>query len=144
MRGDCRSLLCLQRNFAKMLKPRVQAVVTASCYYCITSHVFVADERGQYKALCFKTVLFSIHLWEQYLGHVFDNPFLVSTGLKVNRSTSIQMYKKTSIMDATIKASWKHWPEGNTRSRYAYFTTNWSSNFCLRLFDGADILLISL
>ena len=29
---DCRSLLCLQQNFAKMLKPRVQAVVTASCY----------------------------------------------------------------------------------------------------------------
>ena len=28
---DCRSLLCLQQNFAKMLKPRVQAVVTASC-----------------------------------------------------------------------------------------------------------------
>ena len=33
MREDeCRSLLCLQQNFAKMLKPRVQAVVTASCY----------------------------------------------------------------------------------------------------------------
>ena len=29
---DCRSLLCLQQNFAKMLRPRVQAVVTASCF----------------------------------------------------------------------------------------------------------------
>ena len=28
---DCRGLLCLQQNFAKMLKPGVQAVVTASC-----------------------------------------------------------------------------------------------------------------
>ena len=29
---DCRSLLCLQQNFAKMLKPQVQAVVTVSCF----------------------------------------------------------------------------------------------------------------
>ena len=29
--ADCRGLLCLQQNFAKMLKPGVQAVVTASC-----------------------------------------------------------------------------------------------------------------
>ena len=31
-KDDCRRLLCLQQNFAKMLKLRVQAVVTASCY----------------------------------------------------------------------------------------------------------------
>ena len=32
---DCRSLLCLQQNFTKMLKPQVQAVVTASCLLLI-------------------------------------------------------------------------------------------------------------
>ena len=32
---DCRSLFCLQQNFAKILKPQVQAVVTASCLFIV-------------------------------------------------------------------------------------------------------------
>ena len=36
---DCRNLLYLQQNFAKMLKPRVQAVVITSCFQ-LTSCAF--------------------------------------------------------------------------------------------------------
>ena len=42
---DSRSLLCLQRNFAKMLKPRVQAVVTASCSKYFLSRWFITKRR---------------------------------------------------------------------------------------------------
>ena len=48
---DCRRLLCLQQNFAKMLKPRVQAVVTASCslYVFCAVEVFLLETQETFR-----------------------------------------------------------------------------------------------